>query len=229
MSGHTHKPRLSISGLVPPQQPSTPAGSETYPSPTIEQPDYTVLPSSDYEKLNQRLHDLRSCVAGIEKFESVENDSQANHHEASKMMADLSNDITRIQNMIGKCLTDYSKHTEILGVLRKERMEEFITRYNALLSVLLEVPSHIKFGMKTSVLSLIPAKESNGYRQDLDRKLARCDDLRAVIEEKVTKLEEGIEKFHKTSSDDLKIGKKTKYMEPNEYDTRPRRFHTAFH
>ncbi|EPS35287.1 hypothetical protein H072_11341 [Dactylellina haptotyla CBS 200.50] len=228
MAFRDHKNRRSISGLVPPQQPSTPVGSNFGGTSTIEKNDINGFPLAEQEKMIQRLQDLRLTVAKIEKFKPIEHEPDTTYREAATVVTSLTNDVTRLHNLIGKAVVDNARYSDIMGILPKERMEEFIARYNSLLSILLEIPSHIKFGTKTSVLSYLTANEITGFRKDFERKLARCDDLRTTIEEKITFLEECLNRERTVASDDTKVPNR-KYLDPSEYDTRRRRFNTTMH
>ncbi|KAF3929702.1 hypothetical protein AA313_de0206037 [Arthrobotrys entomopaga] len=230
MAGRQNKHRLSISGLVPPQQPCSPAASEICPSPGLENDDAIAakLPTDDEELLLQRLQNLRLTVNGIDKFKPVPHEPELNYSEACKLATNLSNDVTRIHNIVCKCIMEYSKGSEVLEKLPRERLEQYVIRYNGLLSVLLEVPSHIKFGLKTSILSYVNNVEAAWFRNDLEKKLGKSGDYCQTIEKKVYLLEEYLEKDRVKASDDSKIGMKSKPgRDSNEFDTRRRRYNTS--
>ncbi|KAJ6263924.1 hypothetical protein Dda_0061 [Drechslerella dactyloides] len=224
---------LGKSGLVPPQQPSTPVNSERCPSPSDkilygaanEQNSITI----EHEKLIERLRTVRNCVSKLEKSTTTDVDEETKDatNQAAKIMLELINETNQLQNQISKALYDYSQFTNSLNFLKKERLEEFITRYNNILSVLLEVPSHIKFGLKTNILSQVPAAQAQWYRKDLERKLTKCEQIRAEIKAKVQGLEEGIEKAKGRPSDDSALATSKNIIDGSAYDTRPKRFNTA--
>ncbi|KAK6542353.1 hypothetical protein TWF694_006312 [Orbilia ellipsospora] len=230
MAARQNKHRLSISGLVPPQQPCTPVGSEFCPSPGAETDgmDLTKLPTDDEELLVQRLQNLRLTVNGIDKFKPIPHEPELNYSEACKLATNLSNDVTRIHNLVCKCIMEYSKGSEGMEKLPRERLEEYVARYNGLLSVLLEVPSHIKFGLKTTILSYVNNVEAAWFRSDLERKLGKSGDYCQTIEQKIEFLEQYVERERCKASDDSKIGMKSKSeREASEFDTRRRRYNTS--
>ncbi|KAK6353641.1 hypothetical protein TWF696_005603 [Orbilia brochopaga] len=230
MSGH--KKRLSVSGLVPPQQPSTPVGSDRCPSPAdqviSDAPNGDVTATIEHEGLIKCLQGVRNCVSKLEKFDSESKDGcEDAAQQAAKILLELVNETNQVQNLIAKSLCDYSKFTDSPVFLKKERLEEFITRYNCILSILLEMPSHIRFGLKTNLLSHLPAAQGQWYRKDLERKLAKCDDIRAEIEAKIHGIEGAIEEARSRPSDDNALPKLKKVVDGSAYDTRPKRFNTA--
>ncbi|KAF3923635.1 hypothetical protein ABW21_db0205848 [Orbilia brochopaga] len=197
MSGHTKK--LSFSGLVPPQQPSTPANSDCGPS----QSEYILsdaidghhTTTSEHERLIKGLQNIRNCVSKLEKFNNSigAGDSDASH-EAAKMLLDFINETHVVQDQISKTVLGYSKLTENLSFLKKERMEEF--------------------GNGTGRISSEDSPNALIY-------------IRAEIETEIQKIEEGIDNARDRPSDDIVLTMPKKVVDGSEYDTRPKRFNTA--
>ncbi|EWC47744.1 hypothetical protein DRE_02944 [Drechslerella stenobrocha 248] len=229
MASHHRNP--SDDGLVPPQQPSTPAGSECPPSliDNIASSDPELAPVGEQEKLSQAFQALCGCIKILEEFAPRDEESEAHAHAAAtKTMTELINVTNKIYNTIAQLLSKYGKQTQNPSFVRPECLEDFITKYNGILSVLLEVPSHVKFGLKSTIFGYLSANEAQWYRRDLERKLIRSDEIRAQIETKIRALEDGAAKERDRPADDFEI-KKTKFADPTSYDTRPKRFNTSIY
>ncbi|KAK6522385.1 hypothetical protein TWF281_002947 [Arthrobotrys megalospora] len=204
-------------------------------TPPVDDVDSTLnTPITDQEKLDTKLGLLRDMVGNLEAYKHYEDEHANVTRQASRLINEFLNDIIHVHNMVTKIVTDLAREAEAEEYPNVDKMEDLVEHYNAVLSVMLEVPLHIKTGINSQALSRAPANESAAYKADLESKLAKSIELRVTVESKISGLENKIEMERRAPLDDFTLVSRRKSIkngakveEPNPYDTRPKRYQSA--
>ncbi|KAF3261184.1 hypothetical protein TWF192_009116 [Orbilia oligospora] len=173
-------------------------------------------PVTNQERLHAKLGLLRDMIANIEGFRYHEDDDINVSRLASKLICEFLNDVTHVQNLAIKTVIDTAREVDNTPSLNLEQLKTIVS-----------------LSMGSTAMARLPAQEATAYKTDMESRIAKEAIIRIDIEHKIIGIEAKIEEVQqerRAAFDDFTLvtrRKSIKREEPNEFDTRPKRFQSS--
>ncbi|KAF3313893.1 hypothetical protein TWF173_005487 [Orbilia oligospora] len=190
-------------------------------------------PVTNQERLHAKLGLLRDMIGNIEGFRYHDDDDINVSRLASKLICEFLNDVTHVQNLAIKTVIDTAREVDNAPSLNLDQLKMVNERYKTVIKCVSEVPQHIQTAMGSIAMARLPAQEATAYKTDMESRIAKEAIIRIDIEHKIIGVEakiEAVQQERRAAFDDFTLvtrRKSVKREEPNEFDTRPKRFQSS--